>query len=175
MDCFGTYFTHVQTCNVTRGQSATQWTASVHTLHSHVQTCNATRVQSATEWMGWGMFYVCFLCTGACWMPLLQFGACHCPLLPRFVNATQCRKKSVDRWMHSLHSKKTRFRKTLDWKNTRNRINHCWRRLPREALETTSYNTNLCNFHIKKQLNLVTIVNDNISDTKTIHGTRKTL
>ena len=33
MDCFGTYFTHVQTCNVTRVQSAMQWTASVHTLH----------------------------------------------------------------------------------------------------------------------------------------------
>ena len=28
-----TYFTHVQTCNVTRVQSATEWTASVHTLH----------------------------------------------------------------------------------------------------------------------------------------------
>ena len=38
MECFGTYFTHVQTSNVTRVQSATQWTASVHTLHmSHVQ------------------------------------------------------------------------------------------------------------------------------------------
>ena len=33
MDCFGTYFTHVQTCDVTRVQSATEWTASVHTLH----------------------------------------------------------------------------------------------------------------------------------------------
>ena len=33
MDCFGTYFTHVQTCNVTRVQIATEWTASVHTLH----------------------------------------------------------------------------------------------------------------------------------------------
>ena len=33
MDCFGTYFTHAQTCNVTRVQSATEWTASVHTLH----------------------------------------------------------------------------------------------------------------------------------------------
>ena len=72
MDCFGTYFTHVQTCNVTRVQSATEWTASVHTLHmskpvcnpcskcyamdcfgtyfTHVQTCNVTRVQSATQW-----------------------------------------------------------------------------------------------------------------------------
>ena len=29
----GTYFTRVQTCNVTPVQSATEWTASVHTLH----------------------------------------------------------------------------------------------------------------------------------------------
>ena len=33
MDCFGTCFTHVQTCDVTRVLSATEWTASVHTLH----------------------------------------------------------------------------------------------------------------------------------------------
>ena len=33
MDCFGTYFTHVQTCDVTRVQNATEWTASAHTLH----------------------------------------------------------------------------------------------------------------------------------------------
>ena len=33
MDCFGTYFTHVQTCENVRVQSATQWTASAHTLH----------------------------------------------------------------------------------------------------------------------------------------------
>ena len=31
IDCLGTYLTHVQTCNVTRVQSATQSTASVHT------------------------------------------------------------------------------------------------------------------------------------------------
>ena len=31
--CFGTCFTHVQSCDVTRVQSATQWTASVHTSH----------------------------------------------------------------------------------------------------------------------------------------------
>ena len=48
MDCFGTYFTHVQTCNVTRVHSATEWTALVHILH--VQTCNVTRVHSATQW-----------------------------------------------------------------------------------------------------------------------------
>ena len=30
MDCFGTYFTHVQSCDVTRVQSATQLTASVY-------------------------------------------------------------------------------------------------------------------------------------------------
>ena len=34
--------------NVTRVQSATQWTASVLTLH--MSKPNATRVQSATEW-----------------------------------------------------------------------------------------------------------------------------
>ena len=33
MDCFGTYFTHAQTCDVTRVQSATEWTAWVHTSH----------------------------------------------------------------------------------------------------------------------------------------------
>ena len=33
MDCFGTYFTHAQTCDNVRVKSATQWTASVHTLH----------------------------------------------------------------------------------------------------------------------------------------------
>ena len=32
MDCFGTYFNHVQTCANVRVQNATQWTASVHTL-----------------------------------------------------------------------------------------------------------------------------------------------
>ena len=34
--------------NVTRVQSATQWTASVHTLH--MPKPNVTRVQSATQW-----------------------------------------------------------------------------------------------------------------------------
>ena len=39
MDCFGAYFTHVQTCNATRVQSATEWTASVHTLHMCKKHC----------------------------------------------------------------------------------------------------------------------------------------
>ena len=65
MDCFGTYVTDVQNCNVTCVQSATEWTASVHILHTcpklycnpcskcygmdcfgtyfaHVQSCNVT-------------------------------------------------------------------------------------------------------------------------------------
>ena len=33
MDCFGTYFTHAQTCDNVRVQSATQWAALVHALH----------------------------------------------------------------------------------------------------------------------------------------------
>ena len=32
MDCLGTYFTHAQSCDNVRVQSATEWTASVHTL-----------------------------------------------------------------------------------------------------------------------------------------------
>ena len=36
--------------NVTRVQSATQWTASVHTLHMSMSKPNVTRVQSATQW-----------------------------------------------------------------------------------------------------------------------------
>ena len=49
MDCFGTYFTHVQSCNVTRVQSATEW-PRCGTYFTHVQSFNVTRVQSATEW-----------------------------------------------------------------------------------------------------------------------------
>ena len=37
MDFFGTYFAHVQTSDVTRVQSATEWAASVHTLHMSKQ------------------------------------------------------------------------------------------------------------------------------------------
>ena len=47
MDCFG-YTLHMSKPNVTRVQSATEWTASVHTLH--MSQPNVTCVQSATEW-----------------------------------------------------------------------------------------------------------------------------
>ena len=40
MDCIGTHCTHVETCYVTRVQSATEWIASVHTAHM------STRVMS---------------------------------------------------------------------------------------------------------------------------------
>ena len=73
MDCFGTYFTHVQTCDDVRVQSATEWSASAQTSHmskpemtfvfkvlygmdclgtyfTHVQTCHDVRVPGATEW-----------------------------------------------------------------------------------------------------------------------------
>ena len=42
MEFFGTFFTHVQTCDVTCVQSATEWTAAVHTLHM----CDEIRVHS---------------------------------------------------------------------------------------------------------------------------------
>ena len=40
MDCIGTHCAHVNTCDVTRVQSATEWIASVHTAHM------STRVMS---------------------------------------------------------------------------------------------------------------------------------
>ena len=45
MDCFGTYFTHVQTCDDVRVQSATEWTASVHILYTcpNLQTSKCRR------------------------------------------------------------------------------------------------------------------------------------
>ena len=71
MDCFGTYLTHVQSCDNVRVHSATQWTASVHThaqscdnvhvqsatgrtasVHTHAQSCDNVHVQSATDWAG---------------------------------------------------------------------------------------------------------------------------
>ena len=33
MDCFGTYLTHARSCDNVHVQSATDWAASVHTLH----------------------------------------------------------------------------------------------------------------------------------------------
>ena len=48
MDCFGTYFTHVPTCNVARVQVLRN--VNCGTYFTHAQTCNVTRVQSATEW-----------------------------------------------------------------------------------------------------------------------------
>ena len=68
MGCFGKYLTHAQICdkvrvhNATqhmpkfklwqRVQSATEWAASVHTLHmpEASQSCDIFCVQSATEW-----------------------------------------------------------------------------------------------------------------------------
>ena len=47
MDCFGTYFTHAQSCDNVHVQSATGRTASVHT---HAQSCDNVHVQSATDW-----------------------------------------------------------------------------------------------------------------------------
>ena len=44
MGCCGTYTLHMSKPNVTRVQSATEWTAAVHTLH--MSKPNVTRVQS---------------------------------------------------------------------------------------------------------------------------------
>ena len=51
-DCFSTELTHAQSFDNVRVHSATQWTASVHTLHmpEASQSCDSLCVQSATEW-----------------------------------------------------------------------------------------------------------------------------
>ena len=50
MDCFGTYLTHVQSCDVTRAQIKCYAVDCFGTYFTHVQSCDVTRVQSATEW-----------------------------------------------------------------------------------------------------------------------------
>ena len=47
--CVGTYFTHVQTCDNVRVPSATQWTASVHTLHMSKTCSDTVHVQRTTQ------------------------------------------------------------------------------------------------------------------------------
>ena len=81
IDCLGTYFTHAQTCNVTRVQSATQSTASGQTFHmpkpvitfvfkcyaidcfgtyfTHAQTCNNVRVQMLRNRLLRYILYTC--------------------------------------------------------------------------------------------------------------------
>ena len=49
MDCFGTYFTDAQSCDNVRVPSATEWTASMHTLH---ERCDIVHIQIATAWTG---------------------------------------------------------------------------------------------------------------------------
>ena len=78
MDCFGTYLTHAQSCDNVRVHSATQWTASVHTLRmpkavitfmfkvlrngllayipTHAQICDNVRVHNTTEWIVFSPF-----------------------------------------------------------------------------------------------------------------------
>ena len=50
MDCLSTYFTHVQTCDNFRCQSASRWTAPVHTLHMST-TCDHFCFQNAMRWI----------------------------------------------------------------------------------------------------------------------------
>ena len=52
MDCFGTYFTHAQSCDNVGVQSATEWSASILTLHMpKAVISDNVRVQSAREWI----------------------------------------------------------------------------------------------------------------------------
>ena len=50
MDCFGTYLTHVQSCDESRVQIMCYAVDCLGTYFTHVQSCDVTRVQSATQW-----------------------------------------------------------------------------------------------------------------------------
>ena len=61
MDCWRTYFTHAQSCDNVRVHSATQWTASVHTLRmpkAAVMLRYNVHVQSATGLLRY-ILYTC--------------------------------------------------------------------------------------------------------------------
>ena len=115
MDCFGTYFTHAQSCDVTRVRSATEWTASVHASHMP----NVTRVQSATEWtasvhtsrMPKPVFYIVFKVLYG----LGCFGRC-------FTHVQSCdvtRVRSATEWTASVHASHmpnvTRVQSATEW------------------------------------------------------------
>ena len=82
MGCFGTSFTYAQTCDYVRVQSATQWTASVHTLHMPMQACDYVRVQSATQWTA------------------SEFGCC----LTHAQTCDNVRVQSATQWTASVHT-----------------------------------------------------------------------
>ena len=132
MDCFGTYLTHVQTCDNVRVQSAMEWTASVHTWHlskpvitfvfnakcyakcygmdwfgtylTHVQTCDNVRVQSAMDWTAsvhtWHMSKpVITFVFKVLWTGLLRYILDTCPSL--WYNV---RVQSAMDWTASVHT-----------------------------------------------------------------------
>ena len=70
MDCFGTYPTHVQTCDDVRVQSATEWTASVHTLHMSkpVMTFVFKVLRNGL------LRYILYTCPNLWWRSASQFG-----------------------------------------------------------------------------------------------------
>ena len=91
MDCFGTYFTHVQTCDVTRAQVLRN--VYCGTYFTHAQTCNVTRVQSATEW-GFSTVIGGYLMKSS---ELFFQGHCN----PTFISAAPL----LFFWAHAVHAR----------------------------------------------------------------------
>jgi len=55
MDCIGTHCAHVNTCDVTRVQSATEWIASVHTAYRSKRVMQRVVKVRRTELHGYNM------------------------------------------------------------------------------------------------------------------------
>ena len=110
---------HMSKPNVTRVQSATEWTASVHTLH--MSKPNVTRVQSATEWTA----------------------SVHTPHMPK-PNVT--RVQSATEWTASVHTPHmpkpnlTRVQSATEWTASVHSA-RCWPAMCKARV--------IRNFHVK--------------------------
>ena len=120
MDCFGTYFTHAQSCGNVHVQCATEWTASVHTLHMpnvvitfvfkvlrngllpcSLCTCPKLWSRSCSKCYGMDCFGTCFThCTKL--FEVLQNGLFCYTLFTQ--SRENVRVESATKWTASVHT-----------------------------------------------------------------------
>ena len=102
MDCFGTYFTHVQTCDDVRVQSATEWTASVHTLHMSkpVMTFVLKVLRNGL------LRDILYACPNLCWRscPKCYGMDCFGIYFTHVQNRDDIRVQSATEWTASVHT-----------------------------------------------------------------------
>ena len=70
MDCFGTYLTHAQSCDNVRVQRATEWTASVNTLHVPKSVITFVFIMLRNTLGGFGTYFTHARSIPKLWYPL---------------------------------------------------------------------------------------------------------